>query len=151
MINKGWSIKRVDWDGLVQTLRGTESWRSVLLTPIDQLMVPNRPGVYAICAPPPIAVGPDRGAIFHSLASPLYIGRSESSMQSRFVAHCRADDPDLRRAKRSYSRVQLRFWFIELPICKVRNAEAWMIRCFGPPVNKRAGSITGTIRPPIEA
>ena len=150
-MNKGWSIERVDWEGLEQALSDSGSWNSVLLTTNDQLMVPPRPGVYAICAPPPSAVGPDQTTLFHNLASPLYVGRSESNIQSRFLAHCRANDPELRRAKRCYRTVSLTFWFVELPVGAIRDAEAWMIRCFGPPVNKRAGTITGTLRPPIDA
>ena len=150
-MNRGWSIERIDWEGLEQALSDSGSWSSVLLTTNDKLMVPTRPGVYAICAQPPSAVGPDQTTIFHNLASPLYVGRSESNIRSRFLAHCRADDPELRRAKRCYQKVSLRFWFVELPANAIKDAEAWLIRCFGPPVNKRAGTITGTLRPPIDA
>lgn len=147
----GWSIEQGDWEGLEKTLKGSDFWRSVLLTPNEQVMVPARPGVYAICAPPPNAAGPKGDTVFHNLASPLYIGKSESSIKSRFLVHCRANDSQLLRAKRCYYRVQLRFWFVELNVSVIREAEAWLIRCFGPPVNKRAETITGTIRPPIEA
>ena len=150
-LNRGWSIERIDWEGLEEALSASGSWNSVLLTTTDRLMVPARPGVYAICAQPPNAVGQERTTIFHSLASPLYVGRSESNIQSRFLAHCRAEDPELRRAKRCYNTVQLTFWFVELPVDAIRDAEAWLIRCFGPPANKRAGTITGTLRPPIDA
>ena len=150
-MDKGWSINPEDWEALDQVLRRSETWNSVLLTPNDQSIVPEGPGVYAICAPPPNTTGLDRSTMFHSLASPLYIGRSESNIKSRFLAHCRASNPQLRRAKNCYYRVQLSFWFIELPVSAVRDAEARLIKCFGPPVNKRAGTITGTFRPPIEA
>ena len=150
-MNKGWSIERIDWDRLEESLSSSGAWSSVLLTPNDQLMVPARPGVYAICAQPPIAVAQDQSTLFRNLTSPLYVGRSESNIQSRFIAHCRANDPELRRAKRCYYTVSLRFWFAELPVSAIRDAEAWLIRCFGPPVNKRAGTITGTLNPPIDA
>lgn len=150
-MNKGWSIDRNAWASLCEQLDGFDNWHSVSLTPNDRAMVPAKPGVYAICAPPPNAVGPNRSTMFHSLSSPLYIGRSESSIKSRFLAHCRSNDAQLIRAKRCYHRVHMKFWFIELPIEVIRSAEAWLINCFGPPVNKRAGTITGTIKPPIEA
>ena len=150
-MDKGWSINPEDWEALDRVLRRSETWNFVLLTPNDQSMVPEGPGVYAICAPPPNTTGLNRSTMFHSLASPLYIGRSESSIKSRFLAHCRTPDSQLRRAKNCYHRVQLSFWFIELPISAVKDAEAWLIRCFGPPVNKRVGTITGTLRPPIGA
>ena len=149
-MNRGWSIERLEWDSLEESLNSSGAWNSVLLTTNEQLMVPTRPGVYAICAQPPYAVGQNQATMFRSLASPLYVGRSESNIQSRFLAHCRADDPELRRAKRCYYTVPLLFWFVELPVSAVKDAEAWLIRCFGPPVNKRAGTITGTLRPPID-
>ena len=150
-MNRGWSLDHRDWEALKQALPQPETWNSVLLAKNDQSMVPEVPGVYAICAKPPNATGPDRSTMFHSLASPLYIGRSESNIKLRFLAHCRTSDPQLLRAKSCFHRVQLRFWFIKLPVNAVRNAEAWLIKCFSPPVNKRAGTITGTFRPPIEA
>ena len=150
-MNWGWSIERMDWDSLEEALNASGSWKSVLLTTTDQLMVPARPGVYAICAQPPNATGQDQTTMFPSLASPLYVGRSESNIQTRFLAHCRANDPELRRAKRCYDTVRLRFWFVELPVSDIRDAETWLIRCFGPPVNKRSGTITGTLKPPIDA
>ena len=150
-MNRGWSIDHRDWEALKQALPQPETWNSVLLTQIDQSMVPEGSGVYAICAKPPNATGPDQRTMFHSLASPLYIGSSESNIKSRFLAHCRTPSSQLLRAKSCFCRVPLIFWFIELPVGTVRNAEAWLIKCFGPPANKRAGTITGTFRPPIEA
>ena len=150
-MHRGWSIDEDDWEGLKGALETSPNWNSVLLTTNDQTMVPAKPGVYAICAQPPNAIASAGNTLFHNLASPLYIGRSESSIQSRFLAHCRAEDPQLQKAKRCYHRVPLRFWFTQLPVGAIRNAEAWLIRCFGPPVNKRAETITGTIRPPIRA
>lgn len=150
-MNNGWSIDIEDWRDLEQVIRNSETWGYVLLTPNDQAMVPEGPGVYAICAPPPNATDPNRSTVFHSLASPLYIGRSESSIKARFLVHCRTPSPQLRKAKSCYSRVTLSFWFIELPINIVRDAEAQMIKCFGPPANRRAGTITGTFKQPIEA
>lgn len=150
-MNRGWSIERDDWDSLVQALSNSEAWTSVFLTPNDQSMVPALPGVYAICAPPPNADGSDQTTMFHKLASPLYVGRSESNIRSRFLAHCETDNPELLRAKRCYRTVSLTFWFVELPVGAIKDAEYWLIRCFGPPVNKRPGTITGTFKTPIDA
>ena len=150
-MDKGWSINGDDWEALERTLPSTETWNLALLTTNDQALVPEGPGVYAICAPPPTANRQDRSTLFDRLATPLYIGRSESNIKSRFLAHCRTTDAELRRAKQCYHRVQLNFWFMELPVNTVRDVEAWLIKCFGPPVNRRAGTITGTIKPPLEA
>ena len=150
-MRKGWSIDRVDWEALEQVLPQSGNWNSVLLTKNDQSAVPERPGVYAICAKPPNATGNDHRTVFHSLASPLYIGKSKSNINSRFLKHCRPNNPELLRAKACFHRVKLRFWFIILPVSAVESAEAQLIECFGPPVNQRRGTITGTIRAPIEA
>ena len=150
-MDRGWSIESCDWEALERVLPSTEAWNSALLTMNDQALVPEGPGVYAICAPPPTVTRQDNSTLFDRLVSPLYIGRSESNIKSRFVSHCRTPDAELRRAKQCYHRVQLSFWFIELPVNTVKDAEAWLIKCFGPPVNKRAGTIIGTIKPPLEA
>ena len=150
MVEKGWSIRYEDWESLDQAMQTATLWKSALLTSNDQSLIPERPGVYAICARPPNVVGPGPITMFHSLASPLYVGRSESSIRSRFLDHCKSANTQLRKAKHCYGG-QLRFWFIEMPSSSVKNAEAWLIKCFGPPVNKVAGTITGTIRPPIKA
>lgn len=149
-MRKGWSIDPDDWNRLQQALAGTTTWHSVLLTPNDRHIVPDSPGIYAICAPPPIILRTASRTMFHSLASPIYIGRSESSIRARFVYHCSATDQELRRAKRCYNSVQLRFWFVELPPPSVRDTEAWLIDCFGPPVNRLRGTITGTLGQPID-
>lgn len=148
-MDKGWSINHKDWEALQQALYRGNSWNSVLLTPNDQSVVPEKPGVYAICAQPPDIPESDQRSMLQSLASPLYIGRSESSIRSRFLAHCKSTDPKLRMAKRCYEKLQ--FWFIEISANAVKDAEAWLIKCFGPPANKVSGTITGTIKPPVEA
>lgn len=150
-MNKGWSINPKDWETLDQVFPISGTWRSVLLTLSEEAMVPENPGVYAICAPPPNATGPNQSTMFHSLASPIYIGRSVSNIKARFRTHCRSPEPKLLKAKNCYGRVQLRFWFIVLPASSVKDAEARLITCFGPPVNKIAGTIAGTFRPPIQA
>ena len=150
-MDRGWSINPEDWVALEKALSWTENWHSVLLTPNDRDMVPESPGVYAICAPPPNAIGEDSSTMFHSLASPLYVGRAESNIKSRFLAHCKSENRLMQMAKNCYHRVRLHFWFIELPVSAVRDAEAQLINCFGPPVNRRAGTITGITKPPINA
>ena len=75
-MNRGWSIERVDWEGLEQALSDCRLMElGAILTTNDQMMVPTRPGVYAICAPPPNAVGPGQNTIFHNLASSFVRGQ----------------------------------------------------------------------------
>lgn len=150
-MDRGWSIKPEDWKALEQILSVLQGWQQVLLTPNDQVVVPATPGVYAICAQPPNAVGSPTHSIFHHMATPLYIGRSESSIKSRFLVHCNSPDSRLRTAKRCYHQVPLQFWFVEMPVNAVRNTEGWLIRCFGPPANKVAGTISATLKPPVPA
>lgn len=150
-MRKGWSIDPDDWRSLAQALEPASTWSVVMLTPNEREMVPERPGVYAICAPPPIDRPTTSRTMFSSLASPIYVGRSKSNIRSRFLAHCRSEDPDLRTAKRCYNSAYLRFWFTELLPSSVEGTEGWLIRCFGPPVNKQDGTIPGIIGSPVDA
>ena len=150
-MDKGWSIDKEDWQALEKALLKAKIWKSVLLTTNDQSLVPETSGVYAICARPPIATKQERKTFFHCLASPLYIGRSESNIKLRFLEHCQNKNWQLRRAKQCFRTVKLNFWFVELPRNFVKDAEARLIKCFGPPVNKRAGTIPGTIKAPVRA
>ena len=70
MVEKGWSIRYEDWESLDQAMQTATLWKSALLTSNDQSLIPERPGVYAICARPPNVVGPGPITMFHSLASP---------------------------------------------------------------------------------
>lgn len=148
---KGWSIDPDDWDVLEKVIPSSLAWKSVILTPIDQNMVPESPGVYAICAPPPNATIPNLNSVYNNLSIPIYIGRSETNLRSRFIKHCQTPDSLLQKAKICFQKVKLSFWFISLNSERVKDAEAQLITCFGPPVNKRAGTITGIIKPPLPA
>lgn len=157
MISKGWSLNLKDWqrlEGLFREHNQWIPWRKVTLSPHNSFMVPNTPGVYGICAAPPVVSRPrepngNRQTMFQELAVPLYIGMSETSLQRRFNDHCRRPSDDLRKAKRCYSQVKLAFWFAELDQEYIRLAEGLLIRCFGPPVNQVQGIIKGTIGTPI--
>lgn len=148
-MNKGWSLNEVDWGRLKGVLDSRGSWTRVLLTKTDESLVPEQPGVYALCARPPIHVENKVESIFNSLIAPLYVGRSETSLRSRFRSHRQSTDQRMVSAKQCYSRIS--FWFIVLPSPAVLAVEAHMIQCFGPPVNSRAGTIPGTLMPPIDA
>jgi len=150
-MRRGWSINPSDWSGLSHALTATPTWNSVLLTPNDRHMVPESPGIYAICAPPPVARNSIDRTMFQSLATPIYIGRSESSIRDRFLEHCNTRDERMKRAKGCYSSVRLHFWFMELPEASVKEMERRFLDCFGPPVNQRRGTIAVRVGQPIDA
>ena len=150
-MRRGWSINPSDWSGLSKALTASPTWNSVLLTPNDRHMVPESPGIYAICAHPPIVLKTTERTMFQSLATPIYVGRSESSIRDRFLDHCNTRDERMKLAKKCYSSVRLHFWFIQLPQASVRNMEGRLIDCFGPSVNRRRGTIAGTVGQPIDA
>ena len=77
-MDRGWSIESCDWEALERVLPSTEAWNSALLTMNDQALVPEGPGVYAICAPPPTVTRQDNSTLFDRLVSP-----STSDDQSR--------------------------------------------------------------------
>ena len=157
MITRGWSLNTEDWQRLESLFREHDQWipwRSVTLNPRNIFEVPDTPGVYGICATPPVAVGPRESTsngptMFQSLAVPLYVGMSESSIQRRFSDHCQRPSDSMKRAKSCYSQVKLTFWFAELAKDHIRLAEGLLIKCFGPPVNQMQGTIKGTIGTPI--
>ena len=149
-MRKGWSIDPADWNGLNHAVSAASTWYSVLLTPTDQHMVPERPGIYAICVSPPVTPSTS-DTMFHHLASPIYVGRSRSSIRARFISHCNTQDPVWLQAKRCYQNVPLSFWFMELPSARVRDLEAHLIDCFGPPINRRRETISATLAPPVDA
>ena len=147
-MRKGWSINAGDWNRLESELEASRKWHSVLLTPNDRQMVPDRPGVYVICVRPPVCLQPNQNTVFDKLSSPIYIGRSATSIRTRFLAHCTKPEPVLRTAKLCYKSVQIRFWYMELPPAHVKSIEAQLIECFGPPANLVSGTIAGRIGAP---
>lgn len=150
-MRRGWSIDPGEWRELAEIIGDQTRWKSVTLTTNDKHMVPERPGVYAICARPPVRVSTNDKNSFSEFACPVYFGRSETDIRSRFVAHCRSRDPDMYEAKRCFSRQRLRFWYVELPKDEVFDVEAALIKCFGPVTNKRDESIKGKLGPPVPA
>ena len=150
-MEKGWSINQAHWKALDQVIPRTKAWTSVLLSPFEDVMVPETPGVYAICVRPPIATVTNTKSLFGSLATPIYIGQSETNIKKRFISHCQSPAPTLKLAKNCYGKVQLMFWFIPMSKEKVKTVEAWLIKCFGPPVNQVSGTIPGTLKQPVPA
>ncbi|MYD25130.1 MAG: hypothetical protein F4X08_04895 [Gemmatimonadetes bacterium] len=150
-MEKGWSINQAHWNDLDKVIPKSEAWTSVLLTPIEDIMVPETAGVYAICVRPPITTLTDSTSFFSSLSTPIYIGQSGISIKKRFLQHCQSPAPTLKLAKYCYGKVQLMFWFVPLSKEKVKTVETLLIRCFGPPVNQVSGTISGSIKNPISA
>ncbi len=147
----GWSINCEEWRQLSDALSQVGPWRNVLLTPNDQDMVPTTPGIYAICAAPPFSLEYENESVVAHLATPLYIGKAESGIRTRFARHCRGENQRLSRLLQCYQDKQPEFWFVELPLTAIQDAEALLIKCFGPPTNGRSERIRGTIGAPIEA
>ena len=152
-MNRGWSLNQRDWETLGAAISVRRVWISVPLLANEQSMVPEQPGVYAICAHPPFATPSDLQSLFNASLTPLYIGRSEANMRDRFLKHCNSPHQRLSSAKRCYHEGDLIFWYTVLARDDVKNAEALLIQCFGPPVNDRPGEFTikGVIKPPVPA
>jgi hypothetical protein len=70
----------------------------------------------------------------------IYVGRAETAIRDRFIAHCSMPNPDLRLAKQSFSNRSLDFWYAECRVADVAGIEAALIKCLGPSAN----SISGT-------
>lgn len=100
--------------------------------------LPERAGVYAICAPPP---SPESNLPL-GLMNVLYVGESEN-LRRRFVEHSKTSDGRLAAAKRCYAD-SLQFWWSEIvghpeqelsDKERIVQVEAALLRAFGPPIN----------------
>ena len=108
--------------------------------------VPMKPGIYLMCAKPPI--NGTSAPPFSQLMDVIYVGRSEN-LKRRFLAHINTPTPKVRAARSAYA-VSMRFWFLEMPVDEIKAAETLLINCFGPPANDKPGDIVRTETGPVE-
>ncbi len=152
-MRKGWSIDREDWEQLHKVVPDEQDWKTVSLVLNERDMVPAVPGVYAICASGPLASRTPPRTLFNTCLTPLYIGRTESSLQNRFASHCSRPSQRLEQAQRCFCDGSLTFWYVPVQRRSIRNVEAWLIKCYGPPVNMRAETfrLEAKLKPPVRA
>ena len=146
-MRNGWTLEKQNWDDLLIVLTGTK-WSRTKLDTLYKNRIPNRPGVYAICL--------NLGAMgftqrpFKDIYEVIYVGRSESSVRTRFVSHCNKPVRGVREAKECFGN-NLEYWYTEVDQDKIREIEARIIQCFGPPANLKEESIPARTTEPHPA
>ena len=151
MLNYGWQSDREMWERISRDLLEDTSWHYVGFTEIDALSVPKgQSGIYMLCASPVGHHFPRSqrsGNLFANLLTPMYIGKT-TDLHQRFLSHCRNPSPKVGAAGLCFER-SLMFWFHRVPAERLAYDEAVLIRCFGPPANKRDEAIPASIGKPV--
>jgi len=135
-MNYGWNLDPESWK-LLGKLVADMSWTSVPFDKLHATIIPKSPGVYLICASPPVV----KCSPFNKFFNVLYVGLSTSSIQSRFLYHCRTPDEGIRKAKRCYGLISahMHFYFALASAAAVADIECRIIDCFGPSCNRQSG------------
>ena len=144
----GWPLDRSDWDILPRDLLFSKDWKSVIIGHHEAKLVPDRPGIYMLCASPP-GMNP-QGGPFSLLYETIYVGESDN-LQRRLRQHLNTPSPKVRAARMCYA-LSLRFWYHLVEMDRIKLVESLLIQCLGPPANDKPGvgawsAITGEPRP----
>ncbi len=142
----GWSINLERWRAFGALAKDLPAeWRRVKLRPLDRDSVPQKSGIYVVCAKAAVS----HLGHFDSLYNALYVGQA-TSLRQRFMGHCQAPSERMKRAMLCFS-AGLDFWFIEAEAQLLNDLERTLIACLGPPVNIQVGVIKGVVMPPRPA
>ena len=138
----GWTLKKHNWNNLLESISGTY-WSRTKLDSLYQDNVPEVPGVYLICLKlKEMSFNEDP---FKNLYEIIYVGMSESSVRNRFLRHCNRPKRGIREAKECFGD-NLEYWYTEINSDQVRELEALLIGCFGPPANLKQERIPARTR-----
>ncbi len=132
-----WTLEKQNWDNLLELISGT-CWLRTKLDILYQDDVPDGPGVYVICLK--LRTMNFNQYPFKDLYEIIYVGRSEHSVRARFLRHCSSPKRGVKEAKECFSD-NLEYWYTEINRNQVRELEAHLIGCFGPPANLKQESI----------
>lgn len=146
-MRKGWTLEKQNWQELLTVVSGTH-WKRTKLNTLYQNSVPAKPGVYAICLKLDTMEFSQRP--FKDIFEIIYVGRSETSVRSRFVVHSNRPLRGVKDAKECFGD-NLEYWYTEVDREKVKELEARIIQCFGPPANQKEESIPARTTEPHPA
>jgi hypothetical protein len=125
----GWSLDREHWQILI-TNAGAITWNRVHLRDLDRDSIPDRPGIYLICAK---VKGLTQG-VFNELYNVIYAGQEGVSLRRRFLEHCRIPKLELRNAQQCYV-YPFDYWYSVVEVEHLDKIEGSLIDCLGPPAN----------------
>ena len=140
LMRYGWQLDPESWKRV--RFLSDQSWRHIPFDTLHARMVPERPGIYAVCSKVPAGRPPS--GIFRGLYNALYVGKSDL-LRQRFLQHCNNPKPEITHLRLCFPSSQ--FWFLELPRNEIADAEDALIDCLGPSANLRRG-IRGRIGKP---
>ena len=128
----GLSLDPASWRKALELTN--RNWKRVPFSRVQASMVPEKPGVYALCSGVP-AVHEPKG-VFARLYGALYVGQSDS-LRRRFLQHNDRPKPEIVKAVEFFPSAE--FWYLPLPREEIDSAEDALIDCLGPPGNLRRG------------
>ena len=141
----GWSLEIGDWQALRNAIQHLE-WRRAYLEHDYAARVPQRSGVYMICASTKNL--PDGHKIMERFYTAIYVGQT-INLRQRFNQHI----PGAKKvvsARRVFRRLD--FWFSNLEVSRLTDVEQLLISTFGPPANEiNAKAIPARVGGPLPA
>lgn len=142
----GWTLEKQKWDYLLAVVSGT-CWSKTTLDELYCDDVPKCTGVYAIC----VTIPNFNQHLFEVLYNIIYVGRADTgTLHGRFLHHCRRPERGIKQAKECFGN-NFEYWYTEVNPDRVKELEARLIECFGPPANRISGSIPVQIGQPRPA
>lgn len=134
MRNHGWSSRASDWNRLEAATAGWD-WQTVPFADDAAVSVPRLPGVYLICAQPPLQT--TQWYSDKELRTVLYVGRAKENLRIRFKHHLKRRDRLYRYRKLFFPHVH--FVFHEerdLTENQIADVEDALEQTFCPPCNE---------------
>lgn len=141
----GWSLDPTPWRQYM-TLASECGlrWRRTWLDQFYRDAVPERPGVYAMCARPSTDSQP---LLPTGVVNIVYIGKADN-LRTRFLQHTKTSQPEIVKAKHLFAS-PLEFAWSAVPLANLFKIESLLIACFGPSANRQSGrQITAKIGEP---
>lgn len=125
-----WSLSREPWQALrAMTLDEPLTWSSVPFQRTTARAVPDKPGVYLVCARP-IALP---SASTPSLLNLLYVGQASASIRDRFNYHLSPQaKPKMKKVREVFVGHLIFCWAETIRFMEI---EPLIYDAFGPPVN----------------
>ena len=141
--HNGWSLERGSWLQLSESLNKLDlDWKSIPLKKTLSNLIPAKKGVYLIVGKTPVNIPGE----YFDFKTPLYVGISNSNLNSRFKSHCKGELVGVRRLVRTWEVDELDFVFAEVGDFSDRDSieqllydlESEFMIAFGPTANIRA-------------
>ena len=115
-------------------------WHRSAFTPAELEKLPERPGIYILCAAPPEVPKPFQRL---GLYNPVYIGRTTNLKQRILAGHWKRPSVNIREL-RAHFKGELSLWYAEAAPQEIEGVEDAMLFCFWPSANREI-NILGSV------